>query len=262
MINSSLYFYGNGEDCRNYGIINVSKQTGLFEQSLFAEREIVEVENINTDIPYFQKVSKRPLQFSLRLFFIDGFSLEDLRRLRSWLDVDMYIPIIFSDDMDRIYYAMPINSPVLSHNGYHDYALSNGYIDIDFRCDSPYSYTEIITTEWIDYSANSAEGSEVTIFNTGDFEDCPFIEIEKVGNGDVKLINLSNNNQEMKFTGLVDGEILKIDGSNEDIVSSLPNTYRYDNHNEVYTTLVLGQNDIMVYGNVKIRFTTQFRLRG
>lgn len=259
MIHSSTYFYFNNEDCRDYGIINVSKGSGLYEQEFFAERELKEITTESRDTPYYQRIMRKPLQFSTRLYFEDGFTLDDLRRVRNWLDVDFYQPMIFNEDLDRIYYVMPISTAPLSHNGSFE-----GYVDLQFRCDSPYSYSPIETTSWYDFSTNDVNGKDIVIYNTGDMTCFPIIEIEKVGVGNVSIYNYSNNNQELKFTGLASGEIVKVDCDPdiEDITTSLPLTFRYDNHNDTFTSLIVGKNDLKVFGNCKVRLTTQFKYRG
>lgn len=230
---------------------------GLYEQQFFAEREIKEIVTESRDTPYFQRVQRRPLEFKLRLFFDDDFTLDDIRRLRNWFDVEFYQPMKFSEDMTRIYYCMAVNLPTLSHNG-----LIQGYVDIDFRCDCPFSYSAVSSTDIYDLSSNSVIGTDIEIANLGDAECLPIIEIKKVGIGAISIVNYSNEGEELRISELVDGEELFIDCENEDIETSIPNTYRYDNHNDTYLTLVTGINRLRIYGNCHVRFLTEFKFRG
>lgn len=95
--------------------------------------------------------------------------------------------------------------------------------------------------------------------NGGDTKIRPEIWITKVGNGDISIINTSNGDQEFKFTGLLDGETVYINGDREYIETDLALTYRYSNFNDNYLELLYNSNVLKVIGNAKIQFRYQYK---
>lgn len=136
-IRSSLYFTFAGERSIDYGIINVNIDSGMQEESFVSERAILETETRGRDKPYFQEIKRRPLQFTLSFAFEDKWDNEKIRSVARWLtNHEYYQPLSFSENNERIFYAIVIDDPQLIHN-----CLSEGYINLTVRCDSPYSYS-------------------------------------------------------------------------------------------------------------------------
>ncbi|KOS61415.1 hypothetical protein FJQ98_16815 [Lysinibacillus agricola] len=80
--------------------------------------------------------------------------------------------------------------------------------------------------------------------NLGDFEIKPKLWIRKKnGNGTVEVTNM-NTNQKMIIENLIDNEEVFIDCQKEDIVSDRKSlgVYRFDDHNDEYLRLVIGDN--------------------
>jgi len=96
--------------------------------------------------------------------------------------------------------------------------------------------------------------------NKGDTYCQPEIWITMNENGDFSLTNLSKNNEEFKFTGLVNGETVYVNSEREYIETSLAATYRYSNFNDNYFNLPIGKNVFRVSGKAKIVFRYQFKL--
>lgn len=97
------------------------------------------------------------------------------------------------------------------------------------------------------------------VINTGDVICKPEIWIRKTKSfGDVKLKNLTNG-MVMEFEELNRGEEVYINCEEEDIVSSLPRVYRYDNHNDVYMELDVGENLIAGEGDFEMDIRLQFK---
>jgi phage-related protein len=103
-------------------------------------------------------------------------------------------------------------------------------------------------------------GTDLTFINYGQLPIYPKFTIEKIGNGDITIVNHSNNGEEMKFTGLLDKEVVTVDGNNLDIKTSLTNTYRYNNHNGTFLEMPFGHNNLRVYGDANIKITSQCKL--
>lgn len=96
------------------------------------------------------------------------------------------------------------------------------------------------------------------IFNTGDLPHLPEIWIKKInGSGDVHLIN-ETTGQEVVFKNLNNNETVYVDCYNKDILTDLPLTYRYDNHNGQFLKLEVGENVISGYGNFEFVIRNEF----
>lgn len=96
--------------------------------------------------------------------------------------------------------------------------------------------------------------------NKGDLNCKPEIWITKVGNGDFSIQNITHNNEEFKFTGLLDGETVYVDNENQDIETTLAVTYRYKDFNNNYLDFPSGKNVLRVSGNANIKLRYQFTL--
>jgi hypothetical protein len=105
------------------------------------------------------------------------------------------------------------------------------------------------------------EFEPVIVFdNKGDTFCQPEIWITKKGAGDFSLVNISNNNEEFKFTGLNNNETVYVNNEREYIETDLAATYRYLNFNDNYLNLPVGENVFRVNGSARIQFRYQFKL--
>ena len=97
------------------------------------------------------------------------------------------------------------------------------------------------------------------IINTGDKDCLPEIWLKKInGSGDIRLTN-ETTGQTMEFVGLNNGETVYIDCENEDIVTDLPMTYRYDSHNDVFLNLKVGDNLLSGEGEFIMSLKLEFK---
>jgi predicted phage tail component-like protein len=269
MIRESVYFTFAGIPSSDFGIMNVSISSGLYEESFLANRSIKEFTIRGNDKPYFQEVKKDPKSIQVSFAFEDKWDDELINKVARWLDVDFYQPLVFSEEQERVYYVMPVDSATLIHNG-----LKQGYITLTLRCDSPYSYSRDIVTPWYNcvdtvngvfitpyqfVEDGTLSGTHINSYNKGDKKIQPTIWIQKVGNGDLSIFNTSNRNEEFKFTNILDGEELFIDGENEIIETNLPNIWRYDYFNDNYLNLYYGKNVLQIKGNCKIKFQYRYK---
>lgn len=254
MIKSSLNFYYAGKYSADYGIYNITVDTSLYSEPFLAKRDIKEITTRFNPKPYFQNINYEPLTFSLSFGILDTWDDNKLREIARWLAQDYYQPLYFEEDTNKIYYCVAMDTIDIIHNG-----LKQGYITLTFRCDAPWAYTQFYTTPVYDYSNNTTTAN-LSITNSGDLLLYPELWITKVGNGDVSIINQTNGNQEFKFTGLADTEVVYIDNENEFISSSLADTYRYSNFNNNYLELVVGVNNLVITGKCKLQFRYRFKL--
>jgi predicted phage tail component-like protein len=247
MIRESLYFSFAGRKSTDFPIANVSLGSGLYEESLTSIKSIVETSTVNNDTPYFQRVKREPKSFQLRFAFFEPWNEDMIDDIVRWLDVDYYEPLFFSENLDRIYYAMFVDDIKQIHNG-----LKQGYLNLNVRCNSSVSYSTNKSTNWI-------QDNFIEIDNLGHKSTLPKIWIEKIGDGDISISNISNNNEEFKFTKLLDKEIIYVDCENEIIKTNIENEWRYDNFNDNYLELVYGKNLLKVNGNAKLKFEYRYK---
>jgi hypothetical protein len=147
-------------------------------------------------------------------------------------------------------------------------AINGGCIE-DF---SPYTDSKATVVQYR-YVANSEDVSAlpslhdftITVTptylfkNEGDIPCKPEIWIEKIGDGDLSIINRTNNNQEFKFVGIYDREMLYIDCEREYIETDINLKYRYDSFNNNYLELLPGENILEFKGTFKVKFRYQFK---
>lgn len=252
-IRESLYFSYAGIKSTDYKLLNVNQNGGLFEETFLPTRSIIEEKVQGRDNPYFFGFDYSPLQFSVSFAFEDTWDDDRIRKVCSWLKQPYYQPLFFSNDINRIFYCVVVDDSQIIHNG-----MKQGYLNLTFRCNSPYTYTPTTLSPTYDYSVNTS-GTDLTFINLGSEPCQPDIWIQKIGNGDISIVNLSDGGREFKFTGLVDQEELNVDCENQDIETNLSGTYRYNNFNNKFLTFPPGTNYLKVYGNCKLQFRYRFK---
>jgi predicted phage tail component-like protein len=169
-IRSSEYFSYAGVLSSDMGIRNVNLDTGMLEEPFMSTREIVEIKIPGRDEPYFQRVEQAPLEFTVSFLFDNGFDEAKTRATARWLKQTYYQPLWFSDNPNRIYYAMVVNDSKLVHN-----CLSEGYVTLTFRCNSPYAYSPVYTSEEFYMTTKYLTKTEST---TTDFQSGTLTDVE------------------------------------------------------------------------------------
>lgn len=250
---SSEFFIFDGQMSSTFGIININTGSGMQSEPFVADEEIQEVYIRGNDRPYFQGTTKKPLQFQVSFAFEDTWDTDKIRSVARWLtNHSYYKPLQFSYDLDRVFYCKFVDSAELIHN-----CLSQGYITLTARCDSPYSYTQVYE-QIVDCSNNTVNGIDFTFINNGDLNCKPLLYVEIVSGTSFSIVNNSNGGETLSFAGLVANEDLTIDNENEDIETDIALTYRYSNHNGTFLSFPRGYNYLKIFGNVKLKFKYQF----
>jgi predicted phage tail component-like protein len=252
----SLYFVYDGINSYDMGIIQVNTNNGLYEEPFLHQRNIVEEKIRGRDTPYFYDIEREPLTINMELFFDTEMTDEKIREVARWLNQNYYKELYFSEAPDRRFYTMYTGSPTLLHNG-----IKEGYIQIEMRCNSPYSYSPIYISDEYDCSVNPTS-KQITFTNNGDVECKPIMYIKKIGDGDISIVNNSNGGQEFRLTGLFDQEFITVDNENEEIETDIPGMYRYNNHNDVFLSMVRGVNYLTITGTCILQFKYQFKTLG
>ncbi|OXS74299.1 hypothetical protein B1B04_09235 [Lysinibacillus sp. KCTC 33748] len=153
----SIQFMYDGISSEDMGVFIAWSNDGLFEENFLPNRQIIEKKIANREKPYFQRVEHEPLSFSLSFAIADWENKDTLRKLARWFFQPHYKPLVFDSNPNRVFYAMFEGDSQLFHNG-----LNEGYIELNIRCDSPYSYSFEQTKENIELRETNV-GSNVLL---------------------------------------------------------------------------------------------------
>ncbi|MEK4907325.1 distal tail protein Dit [Niallia sp. FSL M8-0099] len=252
MIKESLYFTFDGRKSTDFNLINVSINPGLYEENLSSSRSIIEQNKAGVHEPYFLRVQRDPITIPLTFCFKEQWNTQLIDEILDWLDVDNYKQLAFNGDFDRLFYAMPIENISLVHNG-----LKQGYMTLNMRCKSPFAESHVVQNSF-DFTKNDI--NSFTIDNKGWLDIKPVLQIIKVGDGDIKIINSTKAYSDFILTDLKNNEHLVIDCKKHYINSSL-GTERYDNFNHNYLSLPYGMNRLRIEGKcvLVIRYSYKYR---
>ena len=132
------------------------------EEVFFPSREIVEEKIKGNDRPYFMHTETEPLKFSVSFAFEETWNTTKIREVARWLTQhNYYQPLYFTNDLglgaERIFYAMVVDDSTLVHN-----CLKQGYINLTFRCDSPYAYSPLTTSRTYKWNYTPLENKQTS----------------------------------------------------------------------------------------------------
>lgn len=98
------------------------------------------------------------------------------------------------------------------------------------------------------------------IDNTGDVDCLPEMWFKKYHSfGDITLTN-ETTGQTLILKDINDSEEIYVDNENKDIITNLPLTYRYSNHNKEWLRLQDGENIITGIGRFKLDVRHEFKV--
>lgn len=257
-IASSLLFTFNGVNCRDKGIINAKIDTGLSQESFLPTRTIQEIKIRGKNEPYFMGTSYDPIEIPLTLVFENGFTTDQLKDVASWLTTDGYAPLIFENKQSHVYYAIVVAEGILNHNH-----LNQGYVTVTFRCDSPFAWTPMYSSNF-EYPSNAANGAEIECENIGDIKVKPVLEVQILSGNQFSITNNSNNGEVFGLSNLVVGEKIVIDCEYKTITTNQTGINRYKDKipNCTYIALAKGYNYLNIKGNIRLSIKYQGQYRG
>ncbi|MNZ98186.1 Phage tail protein [compost metagenome] len=146
-IRDSLYFEFAGVRSKTLRMLNVNLDGGMQSEYFAASQSINEDKTRGRSKPYFQGIEKEPLSLTVNFAFEEEWTRDELRYVRRWLtEPNYYSPLIFSNDPEKIYYAIYIDEPELLHN-----SVSQGYITLNFRCNDAYAYSPLMLSPLYDW---------------------------------------------------------------------------------------------------------------
>lgn len=257
MISESLHFVYDSVLSSDMKVTRVSVGSGLFEETFLANKTIRDEKVRGNDTPYHYGVERDVLTIPLSLWFDEDMTDDEVRSVARWIDQDWYKELYFITRPDRRFYAMYEGDSTRIHNG-----IVKGRVDLQLKTNSPYSFSPVYTSDVYDLSLNPAEGTSVLFVNSGDVNCKPILEFEKVEDGDISIVNLSDGGKEFKMTDLLNGEIITVDNHYKEITTDAIGEHRYDNHNRVYLDFPRGHNNLVISGKCRnLKFTYQFNTK-
>ncbi|MEC1786091.1 phage tail domain-containing protein [Schinkia azotoformans] len=255
---NSVFFSYDGLKSSDLGVYLVKLDKGLVRDPFLGEREIISETIAGNETPYIYDVRTSSLRISLTLSCLDGaWTLDKRREVARWLDKRRFCEFYSTDNIEKLYYLQYVGGIDLYSN-----SANQGYITVEFLNISPYTYSPFYV-QIFDYSTITTP-TTFEFTNSGDNNLYPEIWVEKVGTGEISIVNLSNGGKDFKFTGLLDQEVIYVDNrpAFHHIESSLPNTYRHDNFSGEFLELTRGVNRLQLTGKCILKFMHQFELKG
>lgn len=244
-IMDKLNFNYGGKWSDYFGLISVTLDSGMFEETLVAPRSIIETEINGSDEPIFHKIVSSPLEFSLNIAFTRDFHRDKIDEIIEWLFSDYYKPLYFEGKEDRIYRCIAVGDSSIIHNG-----LLQGYFTLTFRCNSSRLYSPRTTTDTLEVRGTK----EMVIYSDSHFIVYPEISILKIGDGHVSIENMDDNSGIFEIRNLTNLEDIYINCKRETIDSDAIGVSRYDNIIGLFPRLVRGNNKFKIIGECDIRF--------
>ena len=145
------------------GVVQASLASGMLEDIFLPNRSIREIKIPGRHKPYFQGFEYEPLNIPLALYFEDGFGGNSLSQVANWIKQEFYKPFYFENYPNNVFYCVYEGDSKLMHTG-----LEQGYVELNMRCDSPWSYSPVILSKQYDFSSNPSSGTTIDYTNNGD----------------------------------------------------------------------------------------------
>lgn len=163
---------------------------------------------------------------------------------RKWLE-------ICQSDMETVRFKCMISELKLITYGDMPWAFS-----CTVSCDSPFAYTmpHIYT-----YDVNGE--MTVRLFNRSSYNGYyrPKIRISLNGDGNISIINVTDDNREFKFTNLPTPNSLVVDIDNHNqMITNNANLNIYPNFNNKFMRLLRGDNTLKISGKAQVKFICEF----
>lgn len=247
------YISYNGKKSSDFNIYFCDPVDYLLQEPFLSNRSIREDKNAGRAMPYFYGIEYDSYEFPLK-FWCSDWTQEKINQVTRWLGEPQYYSELYSSgNQDRCYFCL--------YTGKVDYETThNGWALAQFtmQSSSPFVYSRQ-RINYYDFS-NSTTTQNITFNNLGSMSLKPEIQITMASdsNGSFSIKNLRNNNLTMSFTGLSPNENVSIDCENEDIASSLANTYRINNMTGNFMEFVYGKNPLQVTGKVSLEIRYRY----
>jgi phage-related protein len=252
LINTSFSYDGITSD--EMGVSLVRLNGGMIDKPYVSGKEILEQFPNNSLYPYFFGIKYQPLSFSFAITCEDlDMDSDRLFDIANWICQNEYKPLIFDDNPSIQYYCMVVNQAGFVTNG-----LSQGYVELEFRCRDGFGWTIPVIEEFDFTGLGDTQSFQLkSLTNILDYY-YPEIEFELTNsNTGVSIVNISDGGRETSLTGLIATEEIYMDGQKRILLSNLSSN-RFSNFNNKFLRLKKGVNNIELTGECIFRVRSQF----
>lgn len=244
----SLDFYYDGLYSEDMGVRLVNIDSGLQSDSFLAPTNVDYVKLRNNYKSIIKEVVKEPLVFPMALFFEENLDRDQIELIKNWLNKDDFKPLIFEQDLNRVYFATIDGESNLTHN-----SISSGYLEFNFLTNSPYSFSPPVEIEGVSTELES----EIIVYNSSSIDTLPTITIKMNSNTDIQITN-KDTGELLSIKSNFQDEVIEISCEYEEVESDIENRYRYDDHNDVFIRFKEGRNRLAFEGDFD--YTIDYRL--
>lgn len=245
-IKDKLDFSYNGIESSSFGLINVSLDSGMFEEYLVSTRNINESRLIDNKRSLYTGMTKEPIEFQMTIAFENDFTDEKISKVIDWLyGSEYYSPLIFHG-YDKIFYCMPNGDSTLVHTG-----MNEGYINLYMKTNSPYVFGNFVT-----HKLKSTTSMNQNINLVGRKNPDSRISVKVISGTSVKI---KMNNYTVQVNKLKAGETITIYPVDEDIKSNIVGVFHYSDYIGDLSKLTLTNkiNILSVEGDVELEYKYQ-----
>lgn len=215
-IKDKISFTYNGKNTKEFGIINVSMDNGMFDEAFVASRTVNSETVKDVRKSLFNGVTYEDLSFELNLAFEKDFTDELIDKVIDWLYSKEYYSKLQFEGLNKFVYAMPNGESRIVHTG-----TGRGYIVVSMITNSPYVYGNILSFE------KRANQDSLSITLDGKINPEMNIDLYPLTDG---TYSVTVNGYTLQIKNLKAHEIVTINPYEEEISSSLDNVYHYSDY--------------------------------
>nr|DAQ00256.1 MAG TPA: distal tail protein [Caudoviricetes sp.] len=220
-IKDKIHFTYNGKSTKDFEMMNVSMNGGMFEETFVAGRAVNDELMAGSKRTIFNGVTKEQVTFELTIAFEKYFTEETIENVIDWLYGREYYSKLQFEDNEKFVYAIPDGESTITHTGFNE-----GYITVSMKTNSPYMYKDIIT------KTGTGATVELDFESIGKTNPLMNIDVKKetAGSGtsqDKDTIKITKDGYTLQINNVALGETITIDPYEEDIKSSVDNVYHY-----------------------------------
>lgn len=255
-----MYFEFDGRRSDEFPVYIIQTESGMITTEISGEKSLKYDKVPYQDKIYYYYTELDNLKFKIIICPLDNLWTNELKfELFKWLGTRKPSAFKSCDNLNKMCYCICTNAMELVTNG-----LDEGYMELEFEATTPYWLSVPIIIEkdltniTVPYTFTLENKSNVRDPKTNLFIYYPKMEFELVGSTtSITLINLSNGGKVTQFTDLSTGEILYMDCSKDQILSST-GLSRVENWNKIRFGLIFGTNTIVINEKCKYKFVMQF----
>lgn len=212
--------------------------------------DIKEKKLYRRNVPFFFGAEGNPhLEFDISAFTEEELTAQDFEQVQNWLfGRKSYKQFqVVQEDMEHVYFNVIFNSPELVKVGGQIRGFNCRVI-----CDGPYAYRNVAAVNRT-YTGDPTNTNEVFYNPSQDgsayLYPTSVITMTATSNGDLSIVNASDDNREFEFTDLSANEVLTVNNS-LGIITSSTGLRRLSKFNKKWLRLVPGANNLTITGNV------------